>query len=97
MPNPYMDALKKFNEGKTGWCVPRKGTADYQKVMNLMKSTDTDSFINQESNPRRALKPKAKPSLTLLLCFLKEFCDDGTEYRMPTFSFSLMGNLLFKM
>lgn len=63
MPNPYMDALKKFNEGKTGWCVPRKGTADYQKVMNLMKSTDTDSFINQESNPRRALneaKSKAK-------------------------------------
>ena len=36
MPNPYMDALKKFNEGKTGWCVPRKGTADYQKVMGLM-------------------------------------------------------------
>ena len=36
MPNPYMDALKKFNEGKTGWCVPRKGTADYQKVMRLM-------------------------------------------------------------
>ena len=36
MPNPYMDALKKFNEGKTGWCVPRKGTADYQKVIGLM-------------------------------------------------------------
>ena len=36
MPNPYMDALKKFNEGKTGWCVPRKGTADYKKVMGLM-------------------------------------------------------------
>ena len=36
MPNPYMDALKKFNEGKTGWCVPRKGTADYVKVMGLM-------------------------------------------------------------
>ena len=36
MPNPYMDALKKFNEGKSGWCVPRKGTADYQKVMGLM-------------------------------------------------------------
>ena len=63
MPNPYMDALKKFNEGKTGWCVPRKGTADYQKVMNLMKSNDADSFISQESNPRRALneaKSKAK-------------------------------------
>ena len=36
MPNPYMDALKKFNEGKTGWCVPRKGTADYEKVIGLM-------------------------------------------------------------
>ena len=36
MPNPYMDALKKFNEGKTGWCVPRKGTADYAKMMSLI-------------------------------------------------------------
>ena len=36
MPNPYMDALKKFNDGKPGWCVPRKGTADYDKVMKLM-------------------------------------------------------------
>ena len=36
MPNPYMDALNMFNEGKTGWCVPRKGTADYAKVMGLM-------------------------------------------------------------
>jgi hypothetical protein len=67
MPNPYMDALKKFNEGKSGWCVPRKGTADYQKVMSLMRSAtrddDADSFISQESNPRRALneaKSKAK-------------------------------------
>jgi len=63
MPNPYMDALKKFNEGKTGWCVPRKGTADYVKVMSLMKSDDADSFISQESNPRKALneaKSKAK-------------------------------------
>jgi len=31
-----MDALKRFNDGKPGWCVPRKGTADYDKVMKLM-------------------------------------------------------------
>ena len=58
-----MDALKKFNAGKTGWCVPRKGTADYNKVMSLMVKTkpsvkvddDKDSFISHESSPRRAL------------------------------------------
>ena len=31
-----MDALKEWNRGKSGWCVPRKGTADYDEVVRLM-------------------------------------------------------------
>ena len=33
----YIDALKIYNEGKDKWCMPRKGTEDYLKIINLMK------------------------------------------------------------
>jgi hypothetical protein len=43
----YIEALKKYNEGSDKWCMPRKGTEDYFKIINLMnkisnikKSTD---------------------------------------------------------
>ena len=33
----YIDALKKYNEGKDKWCIPRKGSADYLQIINMMK------------------------------------------------------------
>jgi hypothetical protein len=33
----YIDALKKYNEGKDKWCMPRKGTADYLQIIKMMK------------------------------------------------------------
>ena len=33
----YIDALKKYNEGKDRWCTPRKGSADYLKIRKMMK------------------------------------------------------------
>ena len=30
-------ALKEFNLGKLSWCIPKKYTKDYQKVMKIMK------------------------------------------------------------
>lgn len=36
-----MDALKKYNEGKDKWCMPRKGSEDYLKIVNMMKKIST--------------------------------------------------------
>jgi len=33
----YMDALRKYNEGSDKWCIPRKGSADYLKIREMMK------------------------------------------------------------
>jgi len=33
----YIDALKKYNEGKDKWCTPRKGTEDHKKILKMMK------------------------------------------------------------
>jgi hypothetical protein len=32
----YIDALKKYNEGKDKWCIPRKGSADYLQMMKMV-------------------------------------------------------------
>jgi hypothetical protein len=32
----YIDALKKYNEGKTKWCMPRKGSEDYIKIKKMI-------------------------------------------------------------
>jgi hypothetical protein len=51
----YIDALKKYNEGSDKWCMPRKGTQDYFKIINLMnkisnikKSTDGNKSNDKE-------------------------------------------------
>ena len=32
-----IDALKKYNENSDKWCMPRKGSEDYLKIINIMK------------------------------------------------------------
>ncbi len=49
--NKWMTALREWNEkhnNKSTWCIPKKGTADYDKVRQMM-------------NPA-AQAPPAKPS-----------------------------------
>jgi thiamine kinase-like enzyme len=44
----YIDALKKYNEGKDRWCSPRKGSADYLKIRKMMKE------IAASASPKKA-------------------------------------------
>jgi hypothetical protein len=45
----YIDALKKYNEGKDKWCTPRKGTEDYKKILKLMNRTPPASASSASS------------------------------------------------
>lgn len=36
MPNLWIQSLRKFNEGKQMWCIPRKGTAMADAVKNIL-------------------------------------------------------------
>lgn len=57
----YMDALKKYNEGKDKWCMPRKGSEDYLKILSMMKKiskikkskTSANNDINNEENTKK--------------------------------------------
>ena len=46
----YIDALKKYNEGKDKWCTPRKGTEDYKKILKLMNGTSVASSASSASS-----------------------------------------------
>jgi hypothetical protein len=45
MANNWITSLKKFNENKDKFCVPRKGTEDYQKVLKIMKGHDKKRIV----------------------------------------------------
>ena len=71
----YIDALKKYNEGKTKWCMPKRGSADYIKIKKMVdknyspknkillksKSRSHVSSINNEIN--RPLSKQSKSSI----------------------------------
>ena len=35
-PNKWILALKKWNSGKSKWCVPKKGTPEHAEVRKIM-------------------------------------------------------------
>ena len=36
MPNKWIDALKEHNKGSNKWCVPKKGTPEYDSIIKTM-------------------------------------------------------------
>ena len=50
----YIDALKKYNEGKDRWCTPRKGSVDYLKIRKMMKDIKASSSAAASASPKKA-------------------------------------------
>jgi hypothetical protein len=45
----WVDALKIYNQGKGGWCIPRKGTKEYDEVRKIMRPTaPADKALRKE-------------------------------------------------
>lgn len=62
MPNAWITALKKFNEGKGTWCLPKKGTKEYDEVRALMVSKPSKE-APKEAPKEEPAPPKKKPSI----------------------------------
>jgi hypothetical protein len=69
----YIDALKKYNEGSDKWCMPRKGSEDYLKIIKIMKEIsnikklkdDKDTnIINDKDNKIKILQAAIKRRLS---------------------------------
>ena len=72
----YIDALKKYNEGKDKWCIPRKGSADYLQMMKMVnkitklkksagKNTSTDKKDKDNDTKIKNIQAAIKRRLVL--------------------------------
>lgn len=52
----WMDALKEWNQGKSGWCVPRKGTTEYTQVMQIVDRLKPREMPKPRNLERRAIE-----------------------------------------
>ncbi len=58
----YIDALKEYNEGKTKWCMPRKGSEDYIKIKRMIdKNYSPKNKTILKSKSKSKSKPIYKP------------------------------------
>jgi len=48
MPNNYILALKEYNKDKPKWCVPKKDSPDYKKVMFYKQTFDNADLEKKE-------------------------------------------------
>jgi len=46
MANKWITALKKWNEGNEKWCVPRKGTPEYNEVRKIMDEMSGEGILD---------------------------------------------------
>jgi hypothetical protein len=54
----YMDALRKYNEGSDKWCIPRKGSADYFKIRNMMKKISSIQKSKSKESSKEDIENK---------------------------------------
>ena len=61
----YIDALKKYNEGKDKWCIPRKGSVDYLQMMKMVnKITKLKKSAGKNTSTDKKDKDKDKDNDT---------------------------------
>ena len=54
----WIQALKKWNSTNTCWCVPRKGTEQYNEVMALMKEDTSKKKVKKPEEEKKIKKKK---------------------------------------
>jgi hypothetical protein len=67
----YIEALKKYNEGKDKWCTPRKGTEDHKKILKMMKEKRASAASSSSASAKQIASvisaSSKKPSMKSLL------------------------------
>jgi hypothetical protein len=48
----YIEALRKYNEGKNKWCMPRKGSSDYMIIKNMVDKNYLEKKVSSKSSAK---------------------------------------------
>jgi hypothetical protein len=74
----YIDALKKYNEGKDKWCTPRKGSVDYLKIKKMMKDMASASPKKASVSAKSA---SSKKTSSIIASLRKKVSPKTTFYK----------------
>ena len=70
----YSSALKKYNEGSDKWCMPRKGSVDYLKIIKAMKQSSN----SKQSSAKKSSSSSSKLSLLAMKPTMLAFENNGS-------------------
>ena len=70
----YFTALKKYNEGSDKWCMPRKGSVDYLKIIKAMK---------ESSNSKQSSAKKSSSSSSSSSKYSHSFTSKSSSVNAP--------------
>ena len=58
MANKWITALKTWNSGREKWCVPKKGTPEYDEVRKIMDEMGGEGLLDtmKENAKKRICK-----------------------------------------
>ena len=73
----YIDALKKYNEGKDKWCTPRKGSEDYLKIRKIMKEIASAA----SASPKKTESASAKKVSSIIIASAKKTSSKTKFYK----------------
>jgi hypothetical protein len=52
----WIEALKIYNQSKNMWCIPKKGTEDYNEVIAIMKGERKSlSYITTRTKKKKGV------------------------------------------
>ena len=56
----YIEALRKYNEGKNKWCMPRKGSSDYMIIKKMVDKNYQGKKIVDKKPAKKPAKSSTK-------------------------------------
>lgn len=80
----WIDALRTYNAGMPSWCVPRKGTPGYERVMRIRQGEQTKGFKEVLEDLERKTSGKPKKEKKSLAIDLAEPSKQVQEVKVPT-------------
>jgi hypothetical protein len=80
----WIDALRTYNAGMPSWCVPRKGTPGYERVMRIRQGEETKGFKEVLEDLERKTSGKPKKEKKSMAIDLAEPSKEVQEVKVPT-------------
>jgi hypothetical protein len=53
MPSLWITALQQYNGTKGPWCIPRKGTKEYDEVKSIMEGKKPKAEVKEKETPKK--------------------------------------------